>query len=138
MNEWIDGTIEIVADADRAGNSLPLKFWLGREPYPSRKHIEPEMASSVEKEIASNFDGHIPDEIDIEINFDYDPGQEEILFALPEDCQPGFPPSVDICAVKIFGTEYQVSELLSDQKDETVLRDYLEEIVWDYMGKENE
>lgn len=38
---------------------------------------------------------------EVVIEFDYQPGQREILRADPDDCQQGFPPSVTIQSIKL-------------------------------------
>ena len=131
--------IEIEVTADLAGNTELMKWWLGREPYPSMKMIKPTMSPAADAAIVDNLsDGYIPDAIDIEINFDYQPEQLAITHLAPENCQPGFDAEVDVCAVRIYGVEYTVEQLVYDPQDAQTLRDHLEEMVWDWIRGQND
>lgn len=52
--------------------------------------------------------------IEIEVDFNYDPGQIEIINALPEYCQQRIPPSIDINSLTFLNNseEIDISNLL--------------------------
>jgi len=45
--------------------------------------------------------GYIGDNTEVDIFYDYSPGQKSKIYGPIESCQPGFPPSVEITEVKI-------------------------------------
>jgi hypothetical protein len=53
--------------------------------------------------------GYIGDDTEVDIFYDYDKGQKSKIYGPPENCQPGFPPSVEITEVKLGDDDIMVS-----------------------------
>lgn len=56
--------------------------------------------------------------IDFDIDFEYEPGQEAIVWAAPEDCQPGYPAYVEVCRIWHKGTDF--TEILPEEAFEDI------------------